>query len=364
MYSKDTLNNFSRSIKSALYVYDRGAGSLFCYNGSEEKTSSPPQWMATMAENGTVCKPFQKDGKNYICYCFATDNDRFIIFQDDYNGEKLGIFVKLLTNFKESAVSSENDIQDTPAIKKELLKIKSEYSRLLMESNKKNSIIAELKNKLAALSNSDTENMRRTIIELTEVNASQNAQIRRMKADTDHTNFLKLKQVNSELRKEITAAAYKAAEAEERLNKTRKLMQSTIAELTRLSEFAKLESSDVRGLLSKISAAELGESGPSLTGAKSELHFQQGSSPEKARPVDITDIVNTLNAYIAKNDASEIDVNKLAAVVSISDKDGIKRNPAMALKPIIGALIGMSKASKLSPLQITTLCDALKIRQS
>ncbi|MBQ3033368.1 MAG: hypothetical protein IJD28_03210 [Deferribacterales bacterium] len=51
-------------------------------------------------------------------------------------------------------------------------------------------------------------------------------------------------------------------------------------------------------------------------------------------------------------------------MVSISDKDGIKRNPAMALKPIIGALIGMSKASKLSPLQITTLCDALKIRQS
>ncbi len=361
MYDKNTLNTLSESVKTTLYVYERQSGRLSYFSGGEEKETAAPAWIVSMAENGPVRKLFQKDGKASAYYCFDTGGGKYIIFQDNPEGEKLGLFIKALSN-SGGVEKAPAESQEAPNIKKELIRVKSEQARLAVESKQKDSLISELKARLESSRASDTESMRRTINELKEVNASQLSQIRRMKADTDHTNFQKLKQVNAELREEISGITYKAAEAEERSGKIRKILQNTVTELTRLLEASQIDKNDIKRLMSKIPSAELGETGPSLTGVKADIGRQQPSAPSKGRQPDITDIINTLNAVIAKNDVSGINIDKLASVVPISDKEGIKRNPAAALKSVIGTLIGMSKASRLSPLQINTLCDALGIR--
>ena len=362
IYDKNTLNLLSKSIETALHVYDGKSGRLVSFNGAGEKEAAAPSWIASMAEAKSVRKLFQKDGKAYACYCFDTGDGKYIIFQDNPESEKLGLFIKALskTEIKEKQLPENEDVSD---IKKELIKAKSDQTRLLMEAKQKDALISDLKAKLEATNSADIESMRKTLYELKEVNAAQNSEIRNLKADTDRTNFQKLKQVNKELRDEISGITYKAAEAEERSGKIRKILQNTIAELARLLDATtSIDKNDIKRIVSKISSSDLGDAGLSLTGVKANYSADQAFGALKGHEPDISDIINALNTTIADNNASSIDIDKLASVVPINDKAGIKRSPAMAIKPIIGTLIGMAKTGKLSQVQINMLCDAVGIK--
>ena len=124
MYNKDTLNHISKNIKSVLYLYDSSAATLYSYNGNEEKTATTPQWIVALAESGVVRKIFQKDGKNYSCYCFKIDQNKYIVFQDNTEGEKLGAFIAVVLNLNENSQSPLIQSQDESLIKKEFIKIK------------------------------------------------------------------------------------------------------------------------------------------------------------------------------------------------------------------------------------------------
>lgn len=421
----ENLRQIIQSINTQAFLYCKTDNTVLSLDTNDDTKSPAPIWITTMIDGKLSRKAFQKDDSSYCYYCFSLSEDSYILIQDNISSHKLNLFFKAIFEFNSTQQATSDKSK-----KEEIIKYKTEVVRLTRENKQKDNIIEDLKNKSINQNTQESEKLKKIIRELTDTNNSYASQIARMKADTEYMNFQKLKKVNTDLRNEVVAIQYKAANSENELNKVRKTLQNTIAELSRFAEMSRIEHTDLRDLASRIASGELKDTpsitgaskliasiqeketsltgakltasldnNPSLTGAKltvsldnnpsltgAKLTASLDNSPsltgakltasldnnpsltgeryigEKTRQRDISDIVNALNSYIAKNDSTGINIDKLTSVLSIRDKEGIKRSPATALKPLVGTLIGMSKASRLSSHQINIICDALGVR--